>query len=214
MNQLSLNRWSAKVATAVIFASSLSVMHPPAQAADPAVVRTAETSCVEQAQQKGFELKKVVYAGDSDKGGKDVKIVLNLLKDGGLFKLTCYYDQVSGASFGDEDAVSLTTKFPWWWLLLPILGLPALLAWAKGRDTDEVVHHHHRYYDAIVRGSEDPISVYAEPNLASKVIGYVHNGEAVKITDKDVYHAGVGDWVELATGGWIPKQYVGAPARV
>jgi hypothetical protein len=215
-----------QIASALLLsgAIALPVMPSYAQnvAGDPTVVQQAQDLCVQQAQSKGFELKEVVYAGGADKAGKDAKIVLNLLKEGQLFKLTCYYDKASGQAdfgedfaktlLGDDASASTTPSIPWWSLLLPLLGLGLLLAWARNRDRalGIVDNTYNNLYEADIRthAGEPPVNVYAHPSENARIIGLIHNGARVKITNHDT-----DSWIELAKGGWVPKQYVGTPSR-
>ncbi len=224
MKNLTNTSLSLKLAGALLCSSAfaLPVLPTYAQANDPAVVNTAQDLCTSQANAKGFELKEIIYAGAADVPNKDAKIVLNLLKAEQLFKLTCYYDKASGqASLGEEEvaeSVTATTvtetappNIPWGWVLLPLLGLPLLLAWARNRDAKlgVVDNRDLQVYDALIRGNDGaPISVYDRPSYNSRIVGSVYNGDAVNITNHDT-----GDWIELASGGWIPKQYVATPAR-
>ncbi|MEG3438513.1 SH3 domain-containing protein [Pannus brasiliensis CCIBt3594] len=191
-------------------------------AADPAIVREAQQLCIDNARTKGFELKEVVSSGDADVAGKDAKIILTLLKDGRDFKQTCYYDKnAKSVSFGEEIAATLTppavtvppakTYSPaLWWMLLPIVGLPALLWWAENRRigpartvTIGARNASIAHSEALIRGEDgNPVQVYKEPSYSSRVLGTVDDGQLVRLTGREN-----DDWFELVGGGWLPKQY-------
>lgn len=218
---------SIQIASALLLSSPLAFpLATPAYASDPATVQQARELCIEQAKSKGFELKEVTYAGGADVPGKDAKIVLSLLREGQVFKLTCYYDRASGqVAWGEETAAEMaeaaaemaqTVKgIPGWTLLLglllPLVGLGLLLAWARGRGIPGRTDGQH--YEADIRSSSmEPIGVRATPSHTADLIGTVQNGQRVTITDRDLV-AETGDWIELARGGWVPRQYVGTPSR-
>jgi hypothetical protein len=194
----------------LLFSASLVLPISNAYASDPAIVEQAKTLCLDKAKSEGYELKNVLYAGASEIPGKDAKVVLQLIKDGQVAKLTCNYDVKSGGvDFGAPEAAPPPVSIPWWAFLLPLLGLLALWFLSKGRNKATTYGH---YYEADIRGGSDPIPVYDHPSLASNVISAVHNGERVRVTDRDLVIANDG-WVQLARGGWVEKQYVGTPSR-
>lgn len=194
----------------LLLSVSLAVPISSVQASDPAVVEQAKTLCLDKAKAQGYELKDVLYAGASEILGKDAKIVLQLIKGGQVAKLTCNYDVKSGGvDFGSPEAAPPPVSIPWWGFLLPLLGLLALWFLAKGKDKTRTYGH---YHDADIRGGDGSIPVYELPSLSAKVIGAVHNGDRVRVTDRDIATANDG-WVQLARGGWVEKQYVGTPSR-
>lgn len=210
MKKKSLASPPMKFIFSLLFTASLAIPISSAYAADPAVVEQAKTSCLDKAKTEGYELKDVLYAGSSDIPGKDAKVVLQLIKDGQVAKLTCNYDVKSGGvEFGTPEAAPPPVSIPLWGFLLPLLGLLALWFLAQGKDETPTYGH---YYEADIRAGADPIPVYDHPSLAANVISAVHNGERVRVTDRDLAIANNG-WVQLARGGWVEKQYVGTPAR-
>lgn len=209
---------SIKIASALLFSIGLVFPLAPTYASDPAIVNQAQELCVSKAKAKGFDLKEIIYSGGADVAGKDAKIVLNLTKDGQLFKLTCYYHKASGqVDLGDNvaaDVANVAPSIPWWWLLLPLIGMVLLLAWARNRDKAlGVVGRSGHQYEAYIRGnSTEPVRVYASPSYNSSIIKAAYNGQKVIITDRDITTE-TGNWIELASGGWVPEQYVGTSAR-
>lgn len=221
------NKTFRKFAGVILASSAIAgpVLADRAAAADPAIVQEARNLCIEDARGKGFELKEVITAGDSDKPGKDAKIVLKLLKSGQDFQQTCYYDKnAKSVSFVDEIAATIApppiasapvkTYTPaLWWILLPIVGLPALLWWAENRQSGpaRAVSTGARngsivYSEVLVRGEDgNPVQVYEEPSYDSRVLGTVDDGQSVRVTGREN-----DDWFELVGGGWLPKQYMRA----
>ncbi|MDG2615766.1 SH3 domain-containing protein [Thermoleptolyngbya sichuanensis A183] len=184
----------------------------PAFAQDPAVVQTATDSCIRNAQQNGFALKEVVEAGASDRPGKDAKVVLMVTKDGADARQTCYYSVADGGVTFD-DAVGAARNFPWWWLLLPIVGFPLLLAAFRGRDTvTRTVAEDPRYVGArevrpegIVRAANQSVNVHSGPDGSYRVTSTLYDGQRVALTGRRE-----NNWVELAEGGWVQSQYIDA----
>jgi hypothetical protein len=200
---------SLKFVFFLVCSASFALPMASVYASDPAIVEQAQTLCLEKAKAQGYELKSVLYSGASDVPGKDAKIVLQLTKEGKVAKLTCNYDKKSGGvDFGDVGAVA-SPSIPWWGFLLPLLGLLALWFLAKNKNETRTYGN---YYEADIRGGEGAIPVYEHPSLASPVISSVHNGERIRVSDRDIATANDG-WVHLARGGWVEKQYVGTPSR-
>jgi hypothetical protein len=229
--KMTKNALAIRISSALLLSSALvlSLNQIPAKSQSE-VAQKAQELCLADAKSKGFELKEIIYAGAADFKGKDAKVVLNLMRGGQLFKLTCYYDKASGkVALGDTpigNAVESLmpgkagkaanpVSFPWWLLLLPLIGLPLLLAWAHKRDLalGLLGTSYGQQYDADIRGNEgEPINIYSSPTSNSDIIGTVVNGQRVKITDRDIATE-TDNWIELALGGWLPKKYVGTPAR-
>lgn len=196
------------------------VITEKALAVDPAVVQEAQQLCIDNAGQKGFTLKQVVEAGAADRPGKDAKIVLSLDKGGQEFKQTCYYHKDSKSVSFDGDVLAPLTaptetfQPNLWWALLPIIGLPLLLLWGRNRDaeyarTAAATTRTVRYYDAIVRTADgSPIQVYEDPAYSARIIRTIEDGQSVRITGRET-----DDWLELAGGGWLPKQYLRTSTR-
>jgi uncharacterized protein YraI len=99
---------------------------------------------------------------------------------------------------------------PLWWLLVPIIGLPLLLAWAKGRGV-ETVPASHSYttafagqpYDAIVRSSGQTVNVYSGPATTNRIVATLTDGQRVTASGRKD-----GLWTELASSGWVQTVYL------
>lgn len=93
------------------------------------------------------------------------------------------------------DGVTTNTRFPWWWLLLPIIGFPLLLWLVKGREATALTG---RYTDGYVNTYGQPLNIYDSPNQTAHVIGTLSDSTHVLLTGRRD-----GDWVELREGGWV-----------
>jgi len=191
------------------------------------LVKKAEQSCIEKAQADGFTLNRVVSSETTADGG--AKVVLDLTKtaDGTKAPLTCNLSKDGTISIGDSvaaaaGAVRAPGIAPWLWALLPLIGLPLLLAWARGRRTEEVVAATRRYapvggvseriyerHEATIYSNSDHLDVYSGPGTAYRVTGSVRNGQRVTLTGR--YD---NNWAELENGGWIPAEYITAATRL
>jgi uncharacterized protein YgiM (DUF1202 family) len=184
--------------------------------ADPlaASLEDAKQACVAQAQSKGFTLKEVASAASTS--AKDVQVVLMLDKAGQLYKLTCNYDtSTKGAVFGNETSGAASETATnnlgmgsLWWLLLPIIGLPLLLRWAKGHSDDVIVGDTGRHYaeraDAVIKTTTGTtLDVHSGPGASYRVTGSLNNGQRVTLTGR--YD---NNWAELTTGGWVDTRYL------
>jgi hypothetical protein len=184
----------------------------PAVAQDPAVVEAATQSCINNAQSNGFTLKEVVEAGASDRADKDAKVVLMLTKDGADARQTCYYSVADGGVTFD-DAAAIASRFPWWWLLLPIIGFPLLLAAFRGRDeVVRTVAEDPRYAatrevrpEGVVRSANQSVNVHSGPDSSYRVTSTLYDGQRVTLSGRRE-----NNWVELADGGWVQAQYIDA----
>jgi hypothetical protein len=144
MRQFGLS--SATAIFVMLLACCISVSPVLAQSKD--VSNAAKGACEDAALKKGFTVDEVVSV--EPKGLEGANVVLNLSKEGQAYKLTCGYTVAGGASLVEDLKQSaenlktaVTTSLPeasaamnWsplWWLLLPIIGLPLLLAWSGGR---------------------------------------------------------------------------------
>jgi hypothetical protein len=175
------------------------------------MLATAEEACIESATADGYDpdLAQVVSsrAIDSDK----VEVVLNLTKDGQNFdRLTCPFSASTGIGNFVSDAAE-TVAAPaglgrLWWLLLPLIGLPLLLAALRGRDAGAVAGApvgDRVYTEGWVNTNSGPLDVREYPNSDARVLRSLPNGEYVRLTGRHD-----SDWVELAEGGWVPSYYL------
>lgn len=187
----------------------------PAIAQDTAeMIATAEKACIDAAVAKGYDeqLSKVVSAETID--DNTVEVVLNLTRDGqGFARLTCPYSVNDGLAVFDDagavfdDAVGTVTeatdavtktRFPWWWLLVPIIGLPLLLAIFRGRDTMVARESYTAYTEGIVNTFGRHLNVYETPSQNSSVLRALDDGTHVLLTGRQD-----DQWVELRDGGWV-----------
>ena len=203
-----------KAATVAFFSvATLSVAHPSyGQAAvAPELAAKAKQACIDKAKADGFALKDVVsvdpYNGEADR----VKVVLNLTKtaDGTAARLTCGYSKDGKVAFGDEPAPAKEGGFPWWLLLLPILGIPLLFTLFKGKEERPDAEVYERPVatrvgtEAVVRANSEYLDIHEGPGTTYRVTGTLRNGQRVALANgRD------NSWAELETGGWVPLEYL------
>lgn len=98
---------------------------------------------------------------------------------------------------------------PLWWLLLPIIGLPLLLWWARGRGATTVNRAAYATgrTEAIVRNNGNNLNVYSGPGTDYRVTRTLRDGQTVWLSGR--YN---NNWAELEDGGWIPTQNIETPA--
>lgn len=110
----------------------------------------------------------------------------------------------------DADSIPSYSTPSLWWLLLPLIGMPLFLFWLSKRgagrtgtdvtDADQL--------EAIVQSSDQPVKIYAYPNVEDEVIGTLHDGELVLLSGRQ--NKG---WAELVSGGWVSTQYLNLDAK-
>jgi FlaG/FlaF family flagellin (archaellin) len=177
----------------------------------------ARAACMRSAEAKGFQVVDVVSVVPKPGVADGANVVLNLTQNGQAYKLTCGYTASAGALFDNQqttgaDTTGTTTATApdmsrLWWLLLPLLGLPLLLWWAKGRDINEYSTVADTHYEGVIR-HPGPVKVYSGPSTSYRVLDTLEDGHRVVLTGQQD-----NNWVELQGGGWIPVQYIDANAR-
>lgn len=186
------------------------------------VANAAKGACEDAALNKGFKVVDVVSI--SPKGTDGADVVLTLSKEGQAYKLTCGYTTKGGAAFAEDLTQSVASTVgavttptipmnwgPLWWLLLPIIGLPLLLAWVGNRRTETVPAARHyagttivgKPYDAVVRSSGQTINVYSGPATTNRIVATLNDTQRVTLSGRKD-----GGWSELATGGWVQTPYL------
>jgi hypothetical protein len=180
----------------------------------------AREACIQKAEADGFTLQDVVSVAPVD--ADTVNVVLNLNRDGQLFKLTCGFSASRGvATVGDDVGTTAAVRTyqpwlnPWLGVLLPLLlGLPLLWAWTKGRGNTSYVGRETaavRYgerTEAIVRTNGERLDVHAGPGNSHRVTGNLRNGQRIVLSGR--YD---NNWVELLEGGWVPAEYLDTNPR-
>ncbi len=161
----------------------------------------ATEACTRSAESKGFQVKDVVSV--EPKAGTDgANVVLNLDRAGQAYKLTCGYSKSAGAMIGEDTAASTTAPnlSSFWWLLLPLIGLPLLLAWVGNRDRHLAPIHQERS-EALVKNDGKSLSIHSGPDESHAVTGVLYDGQHVTLSGRRS-----DNWAELADGGWIPAR--------
>ena len=180
-----------------------------AQAVSADVAKAATEACSRSAESKGFQVKGVVSV-EPKAGADGVNVVLNLDRNGQAFKLTCGYSKAAGAMFSDDAgtaSVAAPNLSSLWWLLLPLIGLPLLLAWTRGRDRKFYRAYQERS-EAIVRNDGKSLSIHSGPDASRTVTGVLYDGQQVTLSGRQD-----DNWVELADGGWVPKRFLDMSAK-
>jgi hypothetical protein len=212
---------------AVLMGVMLPLASVRAQTVAPDLAKAAQDACINVAQSRGFTLDRVV-AVQAD-GVDAAKAVLSLTRNGQSFRLTCGYSRTRGAIFGN-DAFGTSTQAPapaipqpsvavpavptpavpvgeapnlsrLWWLLLPLIGLPLLLWWTRGRG-EQVVGRTYETYEGIVRKAGG-VDIQSGPGATYKVTGSLRDGQRVVLSGRHD-----NNWTQLQDGGWIPSENV------
>ncbi|MDX2229579.1 MAG: hypothetical protein NW220_08070 [Leptolyngbyaceae cyanobacterium bins.349] len=215
------NLTSIKIA--VVGALSLAIAAPftstvQAQALVGDLADRARESCVNRAAERGFQLKEVVSVVGTTDGG--AKVVLLLTRQGSEARLTCDLSKDGSVVLGDEPGTTATTVAPTTeatatpnygplaWLLLPLLGLPLLYWWTKGRDRMVVASAENAVSnyagEAVVQTNDATLPIYSGPGTNYRITSTLRNGQHVNVTGR--YQDG---WAELTQGGWVLASSIG-----
>ena len=207
------NSWAVSGMLGLLAATTVVAMNQPAIAQTTAeMIATAEKSCLDSAAAKGYntQLSNVVSSESID--ADTVRVVLNLTKDGNAFdRLTCPYSVSKGLAAFDDAAAAVgdavaRPRFPWWWLLLPLIGLPLLFLWGRGRQEPTTVvrgasDHAVRYTDGYVNTYGNALSVHERADGMSHVLRTIPDGTHVSLSGRREDF-----WVELKEGGWVDSR--------
>lgn len=211
---------------AIISAATLAVASPiQAQGTvAPDLANAAKTACIDKAKADGYTLKDIVSVAPYDATGDRVRVVLNLVKGGSEARLTCGYTkgdksvsfdagQAAGQAVDNaQDAAQDATRgvSPWLWLLLPLIGIPLLIALTRGKQrTTDYDNYNTRTTvggertEGLIKTNGEALEVYSGPGTANQITGRLRNGDRVVLTGRRE-----NNWVELENGGWIPAQFV------
>lgn len=113
---------------------------------------------------------------------------------------------------------------PWWWLLVPLIGIPLLWWLLRSKDETTVASSYDTPaqeaglttttpvsnippIDGIIRSSGNEINLYSGPGRNYQITGWLEDGQQVRLSGQRQIEAD-GAWVELADGGWIPEAAV------
>jgi len=204
-----------------IFAASLgvalTVASVSAQTVSAELSTAAKDACTRSAESKGFTVKEVVSV-DPKAGTTDgATVVLNLDKAGQLYKLTCGYSASTGASIDDSTSTAKTMTAPAFnysapnlgWLILPLIGLPLLLALFRGRDKDAVGYATRtERLEALVRNRGRGLNIHNGPATHHNVTATLQDGQRILLSGRQQ-----DGWVELAEGGWVPSEALDLDVR-
>lgn len=185
------------------------------QPVSDALASRAKELCITRAGEQGFKLKEVTSIVSVADGG--VRAVLSLTRQGANATLTCTLSKEGKVALGDDaggmsaDTLPAPGNGPLAWLLLPLLGLPLLWWWAKGRDRANPAYAQGDYAaygrasEAVVRTGGDDLNVHSAPGSHHPVIRTLPDGQRVNTTGS--YLEG---WAELEQGGWVHADSLGA----
>lgn len=206
----------------------------------------AQDACIQTAGEKGFTWKETVTVEPDTVQTDKLKIVLNLDKEGQEYKLTCYYgaDKVAVFDGGDQPAevaetpveqpvaqtpvatatptpVETRSGFPWWLLLIPLIGLPLLWLLMKGNNEptttvatentstntyrEPVVHTTKEVINprrVWIRNNDFGVNVHSGPGNTYEVTRTITEDQEVVITGRSE-----NDWIELESGGWVERRF-------
>lgn len=201
----------AALAVAIVLPFATSVHGQPVP---DALASRARELCITRARERGFELKSVESIVSVGDGG--VRAVLSLTRQGANATLTCTLTKEGTVALGDDTGTGITANAqpaptgPLAWLLLPLLGLPLLGWWAKGRDRANLAYaqadypSYGRASEAAVRTGGDQLNVHVAPGSHHPVIRTLPDGQRVNTTGR--YLEG---WAELEQSGWVHADSLG-----
>lgn len=224
-------------ALAMLSAATLAVASPiQAQGTvAPDLANAAKTACIDKAKADGYTLKDILTVEPYNNASDRVKVVLNLVKGGTEARLTCGYTKGSNAvTFDGGQSANQTANntqtttttpdttnrggvSPWLWLLLPLIGIPLLIALTRGRQRTTTTDYDNyatrdtvgtARTEAMVKTNGEALDVYSGPGTTYRVTSTLRNGERITLTGRRE-----NNWVELENGGWIPAQYIESTYR-
>jgi len=204
-----------------LFAASLGVTlmvtAVSAQTVSADLSTAAKDACTRSAESKGFTVKEVVSVEPKAGTTDGATVVLNLDKAGQLYKLTCGYSASTGASIDDGISGAVNTAARTFnysapslaWLLLPLIGLPLLLALFKGRDKDAVGYATRtERLEGLVRNRGRALNVHSGPAAHHSVTETLRDGQRILLSGRQQ-----DGWVELAEGGWVSSEALDLDVR-
>lgn len=223
-------------AASVLVSAAIPFAGANAQSVATDVATAARQACISSAESKGFQVAEVTSIEPKAGVADGANVVLNLTKAGQPYKLTCGYTKSAGAVFSDNAATTTTTApattttvpapapavaetvktappaslAPLWWLLLPLIGLPLLLWWTKGRGAaaaTEAREYATGQTEVIVRNRGNTVNVHSGPGNDYRVTETLRDGENVRLSGR--YK---NNWAELEHGGWIPTETIDTTA--
>jgi hypothetical protein len=94
-------------------------------------------------------------------------------------------------------------------LLLPLIGLPLLLALFKGRDKDTVGYATRtERLEGLVRNRGRALNVHSGPAAHHSVTETLRDGQRILLSGRQQ-----DGWVELAEGGWVSSEALDLDVR-
>ena len=218
---------------------TLMVTAVSAQTVSADLSTAAKDACTRSAESKGFTVKEVVSVEPKAGATDGATVVLNLDKAGQLYKLTCGYSASTGASIDDSSSTASTMTAPATtttaapttttttttttataptfnysapnlaWLLLPLIGLPLLLALFRGRDKDAVGYATRtERLEGLVRNRGRALNVHSGPAAHHSVTETLRDGQRILLSGRQQ-----DGWVELAEGGWVSSEALDLDVR-
>ena len=215
---------------------TLMVTAVSAQTVSADLSTAAKDACTRSAESKGFTVKEVVSVEPKAGATDGATVVLNLDKAGQLYKLTCGYSASTGASIDDSSSTASTMTAPATtttaaptttttttataptfnysapnlaWLLLPLIGLPLLLALFRGRDKDAVGYATRtERLEGLVRNRGRALNVHSGPAAHHSVTETLRDGQRILLSGRQQ-----DGWVELVEGGWVTSEALDLDVR-
>ncbi len=230
MKTLKSATFQSIAATSILVGAAIPFSAANAQTVAADLATAARQACTSSAESKGFQVAEVVSIEPKAGVADGANVVLSLTKAGQPYKLTCGYTKSAGAVFGDTAATTTTAPTttttatapapattetvktvppaslaPLWWLLLPLIGLPLLLWWTRGRGaaTETRESYTTGRTEAIVRNRGNTVNVHSGPGMDYRVTETLRDGQTVWLSGQ--YN---NNWAELENGGWIPTQNI------